>query len=162
MVFFVIDLPTRRVEIAGIAPTPDGFWMHQIARNLVEGFDGFLRGKRFLIHDRDPLYTKGFLELLEKAGVRSMRLPPRSLNLNAYAKRFVLSIKSECLDRMVILGERHLRHVINEYTEHYHVERSHQGLDNQLIDDFSDGQSGHVVQRERLGGLLNYYYRDAA
>ena len=162
LVFFVIDLPTRRVEIAGIAPSPDGFWMHQIARNLVDGFDGFLQGKRFLIHDRDPLYTNGFLELLEKAGVRSMRLPPRSPNLNAYAERFVLSIKSECLNRMVILGERHLRYVIIEYTEHYHAERSHQGLNNQLIDGIPDGQSRHVMQRERLGGLLNYYYRDAA
>ena len=91
-----------------------------------------------------------------------MRLPPRSPNLNAYAERFVLSIKSECLNRMVILGERHLRYVIIEYTEHYHAERSHQGLNNQLIDGIPDGQSRHVMQRERLGGLLNYYYRDAA
>ena len=133
IVFFVIDLSTRRVEIVGIAPIPDGLWMRQIARNLIDGFDGFLVGKRFLIHDRDPLYTKEFRELLEMGGVRSVRLPPRSPNLNAYAERFVLSIKSECLNRMVILGERHLRHVVDEYVEHYHLERNHQGLGNRLI-----------------------------
>ena len=133
IVFFVIDLSTRRVEIVGIAPILDGLWMRQMARNLIDGFDGFLVGKRFLIHDRDPLYTKAFCELLEQAGVRPVRLPPRSPNLNAFAERFVLSIKSECLDRMIILGERHLRHVIDEYVEHYHTERNHQGLKNRLI-----------------------------
>ncbi len=76
------------------------------ARNLIDDFSGFLRRKRFLIHDRDPLFTRGFRELLESAGVTSVRLPPRSPNLNAFAERFVLSIKSECLNRMVILGER--------------------------------------------------------
>ena len=106
LVFFVIDLSTRRVEIAGIAPVPNGLWMHQVARNLIDDVSGFLRGKRFLIHDRDPLYTREFRELLSHAGVTSVRLPPRSPNLNAYAERFVLSIKSECLDRMVLMGLR--------------------------------------------------------
>ena len=77
LVFFVIDLPTRKVEIAGIAPIPDGLWMEQVARNLIDDFTGFLRGKRFLIHDRDPLFTRGFCELLQNAGVTSVRLPPR-------------------------------------------------------------------------------------
>jgi transposase InsO family protein len=163
-VFFVIDLSTRRVEIVGIAPIPDGLWMLQMARNLIDGFDGFLAGKRFLIHDRDPLYTRDFRELLEKAGVRPVRLPPRSPNLNAYAERFVLSIKSECLDRMVIFGERHLRHVIVEYVAHYHTERNHQGLDNRLIVDpaRSTAESDAIVCRQRLGGLLNSYHRAAA
>ena len=125
VVFFVIELSTRRVEIVGIAPIPDGLWMKQMARNLIDGFDGFLRVKKYLIHDRDPRYTKEFRELLEMAGIHSVRLPPRSPNLNAYAERFVLSIKSECLNRMIIFGERHLRHVINEYVEHYHKERNH-------------------------------------
>ena len=162
MVFFVIDLRTRRVEIAGIAPIPDGLWMVQLARNLIDDFSGFLRGKRFLIHDRDPLYTKDFRELLGKCGIQSVRLPPRSLNLNAYAERFVLSIKSECLDRMVILGERHLRRAIAEYVEHYHLERTHQGLGNRLIDGVPESAVGEVARRERLGGLLNSYYREAA
>jgi len=125
LVFFVIDLSTRRVEIVSLAPIPDGLWMRQMARNLIDGFDGFLVSKRFLIHDRDPLFTKEFRELLEDAAIRPVRLPPRSPNLNGYAERFVLSIKSECRDRMIILGEQHLRRVIGEYVEHYHTERNH-------------------------------------
>ena len=162
LVFFVIDLPTRRVEIAGIAPVPNGLWMHQVARNLIDDVGGFLRGKGFLIHDRDPLYTREFRALLSHAGVTSVRLPSRSPNLNAYAERFVLSIKSECLDRLVLIGQRHLRHAIDEYAEHYHLERTHQGLDNKLIDGVPDLASGQAVRRERLGGLLNHYYREAA
>ncbi len=162
LVFFVIDLPTRKVEIAGIAPIPDGLWMEQVARNLIDDFSGFLRGKRFLIHDRDPLFTRGFRELLQSAGVTSVRLPPRSPNLNAFAERFVLSIKSECLNRMVILGERQLRRAIAEYVEHYHLERTHQGLDNRLIDGVPERGSGTVARRERLGGILSHYYREAA
>ncbi len=162
LVFFVIDLPTRKVEIAGIAPIPDGLWMEQVARNLIDDFSGFLRGKRFLIHDRDPLFTRGFRELLQSAGVTSVRLPPRSPNLNAFAERFVLSIKSECLNRMVILGERQLRRAIAEYVEHYHLERTHQGLDNRLIDEVPEHGSGTVARRERLGGILSHYYREAA
>ncbi len=162
MVLFVIDLPTRRVEIAGISLVPNGFWMEQIARNLVDEMAGFLRGKTHLIHDRDPLFTRGFRELLQSAGVTSVRLPPRSPNLNAFAERFVLSIKSECLNRLVILGERHLRRAIAEYVEHYHHERTHQGLDNQVIEGVPEHGTGTVTRRERLGGLLNHYYREAA
>ncbi len=162
LVFFVLDLATRRVEIAGIAPIPDGLWMEQIARNLVDGFDDFLRGMTHLIHDRDPLFTTKFREILQGGGVESVRLPARSPNLNAYAERFVLSIKSECLDRMVLLGERHLRRAVGEYVEHYHLERTHQGLGNELIDGVPECPIGLVQRRERLGGLLNSYYREAA
>ncbi len=161
-VFFILELATRRVEIAGISPVPKGLWMEQIARNLVDEMAGFLRGKTHLIHDRDPLFTRGFRELLQSAGVTSVRLPPRSPNLNAFAERFVLSIKSECLDRIVPIGERHLRRAIQEYVEHYHTERTHQGLDNRLIEGVPEHGSGTVARRERLGGLLNHYYREAA
>ena len=162
LVFFVIDLSTRRVEIAGIVPVPNGLWMRQVARNLIDDLSGFLRGKRFLIHDRDPLYTRGFHEVLGYAGVAPVRSPPRSPNLNAYAERFVLSIKSECLDRMVMLGERHLRRSIASYVEHYHVERCHQGIGNRLIKGVPELASGPVARQERLGGILSHYYRTAA
>ncbi len=162
LVFFVLDLATRRVEIAGIGPAPTGLWMSQVARNLVDEFDGFLKGKRYLIHDRDPLYTRDFRARLSSAGVESVRLPARSPNLNAYAERFVLSIKSECLDRMVLLGERHLRTAVAEYVEHYHRERSHQGLGNQLIQREPRSGSGPITCHSRLGGLLNHYEREAA
>ena len=163
-VLFLIDIGSQVVEIAGIGRDPDGQWMLQMARNLLDGEDGFLRGKGYLIMDRDPLYTAAFREMLRPAGVKVVRLPSRSPNLNAYAERFVLSIKSECLERMVLLGEWHLRKAIAEYMKHYHAERNHQGLDNTLIDGISPDTDGigPVARRERLGGLLGFYYREAA
>ena len=137
-----MELTTRRVEIAGIAPDPTGAWIAQVVRNLTDCVSGFLVGKRYLIHDRDPLYTAQFTKTLAAAGVRCVKLPPKSPNLNAHAERFVRSIKSECLNRMIFFGGRHLRHVINEYVEHYHTERNHQGLGNELLKpDEAIGQS---------------------
>ena len=163
-VLFVIDLSTRRVHIAGITSQPHGDWMKQIARNLTDAFDGFLLDMRYLIHDRDPLYTTAFREMLKDSGVIPVKLPAKSPNLNAYAERFVLSIKSECLNRMIPLGEWHLRRAVYEYVRYYNHERFHQGLDGQLIDpDESAGRrEGRVTCRERLGGMLKYYYREAA
>ena len=108
--------------------------MKQMARNLTEVDSGFLNGTRYLIHDRDPLYTESFRNLLEPSGVKTVKLPARSPNLNAYAERFVLSVKSECLAKIIPLGERHLRKAVKEYSEHYHLERNHQGLGNELIE----------------------------
>jgi transposase InsO family protein len=137
--------------------------MEQMARNLVDALDGFLLGKQCLLLDRDPLYTQAFRRILDQAGVKTVRLPAHSPKLNAFAERFVLSIKSECLDRLVPLGEAHLRRAICECAAHYHHERNHQGIENQLI--VSAGAeigAGEVSRRERLGGLLNFYYREAA
>src|ERR1022692_1322718 len=163
-VLFVIDIGSRIVEVVGLAKDPGGKWMKQMARNLLDADDGFLRGKRYLILDRDPLYTKEFREMLRGAGVKPMLLPARSPNLNAYAERFVLSIKSECLDRIVPLGEGHLRRAIGEYLAHYHGERNHQGLDNVLLKGAPApaNENGRVHRHERLGGVLNYYHRNAA
>jgi transposase InsO family protein len=163
-VLFVIDLKTRRVEIAGIIRQPDGEWMKQVARNLTDACDGFLKGTRFLIHDRDPLFTERFREILKPSGVKTVKLPARSPNLNAYAERFVLSVKSECLAKIIPLGERHLRKAVKEFTEHYHLERNHQGLGNELIEKTSRPVNvGTAVDcRERLGGILRYYHRRAA
>jgi transposase InsO family protein len=163
-VLFVMELATRRVQIAGVIDEPYGEWMEQVARNLTDGFDGFLLGKRFLIHDRDPLFTKSFRELFASAGIETVRLPPRSPNLNPHAERFVLSIKSECLDRMMIFSEAQLRRAVDSYVEHYHLERNHQGLVNCLIDQslLAANHDGAVVCSERLGGLLKYYHRQAA
>jgi len=162
-VLFVIDLKTRRIEIAGIVASPDGAWMRQIARNWTDSEDGFLLQSRYLIHDRDPLYTKAFRETLESSGVRPVRLPSPSPNLNAYAERFVRSIKSECLAQVIPIGEAHIRRAVREYVEHYHAERNHQGIGNRLIDSSSDGSRrvGSIECRERLGGLLRFYRRAA-
>ncbi len=164
MVLFVIELSTRRVEIAGVSSEPEGEWMTQIGRNLTDAEDGFLVGKKYLIHDRDPLFTAEFRETLAAAGVESVRLPARSPNLNAYAERFVRTIKESCLERMILFGEQSLRRAIQHFIAHYHRERNHQGLDNRLIfpAPADTDPSAPIERRQRLGGMLNYYYRQAA
>ena len=163
-VFFVMRLATREVQIAGIADQPTGAWATQAVRSLCDGLGGFLSGCRFLIHDRDPLFGTPFDQVLASSAIESVRLPSRSPNLNAYAERFVRSIKSECLDQRVFFSENSLRHAISQFAEHYPRERNHQGLDNRIIrpEFVEPPQHGEVRCRERLGGLLNYYYRQAA
>ncbi len=163
-VLFVIRLATREIKIAGIVPEPEGQWMNQMARNLTDAADGFLRGYRYLIQDRSSLFTEQFRETLRSAGVEPLKLPARSPNLNAHAERFVRTIKESCLDNMILFGESALREAVFQFVEHYHQERNHQGLDNQIIrPEFAEfPQTGTIRSRRRLGGLLRYYYRDAA
>ena len=159
-----MDVSTRKVEIGGIATKPDGSWMVQMARNLTDAVDGLFRGKRYLIHDRDPLYTDEFLSMLAEAGIASVKLPPRTPNLNAYAERFVRTIKEDCLDRMILFGEQSLRNSVQQFSAHYHFERNHQGLGNRIITPHQmiGHTTGTIRRRQRLGGLLSYYYREAA
>jgi transposase InsO family protein len=119
IVLFFLDLSTRKVEIAGIASVANGLWMSQIGRQVTDVVDGFLYGKRYLIHDRDPLFTAEFLSLLAGVGVESVKLPPRSPNLNAHAERFVRSIKESCLDRLILFGEESLRTAVSQFVTHY-------------------------------------------
>ncbi len=163
-VFFMIELTTRRIEIAGITPGPNEAWMMQIGRNLTDPIDGFLANKRFVILDRDSKYSAAFRDLLEGSGVEVVRLPPRSPNLNAYAERFARSIKDECLSRMIFFGERSLRKATREYAAHYHRERNHQGLDNRLIEPETRvaPTCSAIECVQRLGGMLRFYYRAAA
>ena len=116
-VLLVIDIATRCVCIGGMTPDPDGEWMKQVARNLTDMWDGFLLGKRYLIHDRDPLFTEAVRGLLRDSGVKPLRLPANSPNLNAYAERFVLSIRRECLDRFVPLNDNRIRSALSHRTE---------------------------------------------
>jgi putative transposase len=161
-VLFVIDLPSRRVQILGIAPELSSGWMAQMARNLTDAGDGFLRDMRYLIHDRDPMFTQQFVEILKSAGVETVKLPARSPNLNAYAERWVRSVRRECLHRIIPLGDRHLRCILREFLEHYNRQRNHQGLDNHLLVPAPMRKQGPVEHRERLGGTLHFYYRQAA
>jgi putative transposase len=163
MVLFFIELSTRRVQIAGISAIANGLWMNQVARNLTDAVDGMLKGKRYLIHDRDPLFTAEFLSALAEAGTKSVTLPPRSPNLNSYAERFVRSIKESCLERMILFGEDALRIAVREFVAHYHYERNHQGIGNVLIfpEPSPADRTGPVRCRSRLGGMLNYYDRAA-
>ncbi len=163
-VFFVIELATRRIEIVGITPGPNEAWMMQVGRNLTAPVDGFLTDKKLLIIDRDSKYSAEFRSLPAEAGVEPVRLPPRSPNLNAYAERFVRSIKDECINRMIFFGERSLRKATREFAAHYHAERNHQGLDNRLIEpgDQVESNFGAMKCVQRLGGLLRFYRRVAA
>jgi transposase InsO family protein len=163
-VLVVMELNTRRVHLAGITPHPTAAFMTQCARQLTDPLDGFLLGKRYLVHDRDTTYTQAFDALLKDSGVEPIVLPPRSPNLNAYGERFVRSIKEEALSQMIVIGEAALRSAIQLYLIHDHHERNHQGLGNQLIvpEPGMESRCGSVVRRERLGGLLSYYHREAA
>jgi hypothetical protein len=131
---------------------------------VTDPIDGFLLGTRYLIMDCDGIFTAEFRNFLKQEGVKSVRLPPRSPNLNAYAERFVRSIKESCLNRMIFFGEDSLRRAINEFVEFYHHERNHQGLGNRILDPQEQicNSDGSVECRERLGGLLRYYHRQAA
>jgi putative transposase len=163
-VLVVMELSTRRVHMAGITPQPTDVFTQPCARQLTDSFDGFLLGKRYLIHDRDEKLVHGFDRVLRTSGVEPVVLPPRSPNLNAHCERFVRSIREEVLHQMIIMGEESLRFVLTEYLAHYHAERNHQGLSNQLIEpEVAVGrQTGQVIRRERLGRLLSYYHREAA
>ena len=163
-VLVLIHLASLRSQIAGISAEPDGPWVTQLMRNATDAEDGFLRHIRFLIHDRDPLVRPAVRDTLPPADVTPLRLPARSPNLNAYTERFVRTIKESCLERMVLIGEGSLRRAVREFVAHYHHERNHLGLDNRLILPLSTvpPPRGRVQCRQRLGGLLNYYYRSAA
>ena len=163
-VLFFIELSTRRVHLAGITPNPDEKWMMQIARNETMVDWGFLDGKKYLIHDRDTKYCEAFIRIIKDAGIKPVKLPARSPNLNAYAERWVLSVKSECLSKLIFFGEASLRHAIRQYIAHYHQERPHQGKGNCLLfpENRTAGKTDAVSCKKRLGGLLRFYYRDAA
>jgi putative transposase len=162
-VMAVMHLKTRRIHIAGITTSPTAEWMKQICRNLTDCEDGFLKNASHLIVDRDNSFLALRNYVKDNTETNMVLLPPRSPNLNSYLERWFRSLKSECLDRMIFFGRRSLEKAIGEYVEHYHVERNHQGLGNQLIEpgDSVDSADGTVDCRERLGGLLKYYHRAA-
>ena len=136
--------------------------MKQMARNLTDCDAGFLLGKRFLIIDRDSIFSPRFKAILQYSGIEILLTSYQAPNMNAHAERFVRSIKSECLDWMIFLGRESLDRAIAEYVAHYHDERSHQGIGNELISRAAAQREGVVDSRERLGGLLKYYHRRAA
>jgi transposase InsO family protein len=163
-VLFLVSLASRVVKIAGVTTHPDDQWMMQIARNLTDPEETFLRGIRFLIMDRDTKYTEGFRGLLAREGLVVIRVPPRSPNLNAFAERFVRSIKEECVDRIIFFNRGSLERALGQYIEHYHSERNHQGIGNRLLRSPTGSplRCGPVRRRERLGGMLSFYHRAAA
>jgi putative transposase len=164
-VLFFLHLSSRKVYVAGVTPHPNEAWMVQVARHVTMEEWGFLATGQYLIHDRDGKYCPAFQQIIDDAGVNRVPLPPRSPNLNAYAERWVRSVKDEALSRMILFGEHSLRHVLHEYVDHYHHERNHQGKDNVLLFptiSHDTVRAGPLQCRERLGGLLKYYECEAA
>jgi putative transposase len=157
---FFMELATRRVHFAGLTTNPDEAWLLQIARNVTDAEKGFLRGKRYILMDSDTKFSEVFRNTLEDAGAAPVRLPPRSPNLNSHIERFLRSLKEECLAHIIFFGEKSLHAATVTYLEHFHAERNHQGMDNRLLIAGSEvGQmTGEIKCRERLGGLLQYYY----
>jgi len=162
---FCIQLASRKVPVAGVTPYPDQPWMTQMARHVTMADWGFLAPGQYLIHDRDGKFCPAFQRTIDEAGMRHVVWPPRSPTLNAYAERWVRSVKEECLSRLMRFGEASLRHALTPYVEHVHHERPHQGLGNVLRFPSSspDGRrTGPIQCRARLGGLLKYSTHKAA
>ena len=165
-VLFFLHLDSRKVTIGGITEHPDEEWMQQIARNATLDPWGHLNGCRYVLHDRDTKFCRSFQETLAVAEVKCLRLPARSPNLNAYAERWVRSVKQECLSQLILFGEGSLRRALQQFTAHYHAERNHQGKNNLLLFPAEEDKRTRVLPpircKERLGGLLRYYHRRAA
>jgi len=164
-VLFFIHLDSRRVSVAGITRHPDQEWMEQIARSATQETWGRLHPCRYVLHDRDTKFCASFRSTLADGGVKTIRLPARSPNLNAFAERWVRSVKQECLSKLILFGEGTLSRTLAEFSAHYHGERNHQGKGNKLLFPDADDKpktQGHAVEcRHRLGGLLKYYGRAA-
>jgi transposase InsO family protein len=164
-VLFFMHLGSRKVHVAGVTPHPNAPWMMQMARNVTMAEWGFPSAGQYLIHDRDGKYCPAFQQIIDAARITRIPLPARSPNLNAYAERWVRSIKEECLSRLILFGEASRRHALTQYVEHYHSERNHQGKGNvRLFPTVSQdpAREDSIRCRERLGGLLKYYAREAA
>jgi putative transposase len=162
-VLFFIAHASRRVWFAGCTRNPTGEWVTQQARNL--GLDFSERGARFLIHDRDSKYSRPFDEVFRSEGIRIVKTPVRAPQANAIAERFVRTVRSECLDWLLILNRRHLEHVVRTYVTHYNRERPHRALDLHPPEATSASEPpvcGTIHRRDRLGGLIHEYYRAAA
>jgi len=163
-VLFVISIADRVEHIAGMTTRPGEAWMRQAGRNLLDAEDGVLAGKRYLIIDRDMKYSKRFWEYVAEGGTEVIRLPSLSPNLNAFAQRFVRSIKEACLRKVIFIGQASLRRAITEYMGHFHEERNRQGLANRLIREIPAvaANDATIHRRTRLGGMLSYYHRVSA
>jgi putative transposase len=159
-----MELSTRRVRLAGVSAHPHSAWVTQQARNLCFELDARETPVRFLIHDRDSKFSGPFDEVFRSEGIQIIRTPIRSPKDNAFAERFVKTVRRECLDNLLVIGERHLQSVLREYLRHYNKERPHRGLSLETPEPrFPRNRSdGAVVRVDRLGGLIHEHHREAA
>ncbi len=162
-VLFFIELGTRRVYLAGCTDKPDSAWVVQQARQMVWQLQDQEACIRFLIHDRDTKFTGAFETVFAAEGIETIPTPYQAPNANAFAERWVRSVRQECLDRLLIVNQAHLRRVLQEYANYYNRARPHQGLDQQAPLPFPRGpMTGPVCCRDVLGGILHDYRRQAA
>ena len=164
-VLFFIHLESRRVQIAGITRHPTEEWMEQIGRSATQETLGYLHPCRYVLHDRDTKFCASFRSVLATGGVKTIQLPAKSPNLNAFAERWIRSVKQECLFKVILFGEESLSRVLSEDSTHYHRERNHQGKGNRLLfpktNETRNLRGRSIECRQRLGGLLKYYQRAA-
>jgi putative transposase len=166
-VLFFIELDTRRVCLAGVTAHPDGAWVAQQARNLLLMLGDRGRRLRFLLRDRDAKFTRAFDDVFQSGGAEVLITPVQAPNANAYAERWIRTVRAECLDWLLVVGRDHLEQVLRVYVEHYNVHRPHRALGLEPPDPPAgptviSGNRRHVHRRDRLGGLLHEYYRQAA
>ena len=167
-VLFFINIATRRVHVAGMTPNPNSAWMAQQARNMNSFFDELPERPTLLIRDHDSKFTAEFDAILKSEGIETKKVGPRAPNLNPYAERWVQTVRQECLEHFIVFGEAHLRHILGNYETYYNEERAHQGVGNTRLRRFGEKEppneiaEGAIHCRERLGGLLKHYYRQAA
>jgi hypothetical protein len=166
-VLFFIELDTRRVQLAGVTAKPNGGWVAQQARNLLLVLEEQGRRLCFVLRDRDAKFTRGFDDVFGSHGAEVLLTPVQAPNANAYAERWVRTVRAECLDWLLILGRGHLQQVLRVYVQHYNAHRPHRALrleppDAPANPTIISEKQHRVRRRDRLGGLLHEYYRQAA
>ncbi len=162
-VLFFIELGSRRVHLAGCTKNPTAAWVTQQARQLSWQIQDGAVPARFLIHDRDATFPPSFDTVCISEDVEIIRTPVQAPNANACAERWIRSVREECLDKLLILGERHLQRVLSTYVDYYNHARPHQGLDQRSpVPLDSAARAGPIYRRDLLGGVLHDYYRRAA
>ena len=158
-ILFFENITTREVWLGGIAHEPDANWTAQIARNQIDMWDGKLTKMRYLIHDRDPLFLGRFTDILKSAGCQTKLIPPRSPECNGFIESFIKTIKTECLDQLILSTEAQLRYAVTEFIAYYNRERPHSALGGKMINPLPQDSDGEIIEFSRLGGLLKSYRR---
>lgn len=159
-ILFFMDIGTREVRCGGMCTNPDSNWTTQIARNMCDMWDGFLLGKKYIIHDRDPVFNKRFDSVFESIGITVKKLPPFAPNMNARCENFIGSLRRECLDKLIFSTEGQLRLAIGEYLEYWNCYRPHAGLGGKLINPYPQDPNGKIIEVPFLGGLFHGYRRE--
>jgi putative transposase len=162
-VFFFIEVGTRRIHFAGCTPNPSGAWVTQQARQMVWDLEQHEPAIRFLIRDNDTKFTVAFDTVFRSEGIDIIRTPYRAPNANAFAERWVRTVREECLNKLLIINQAHLRRVMQEFVAYHNTARPHQGIDQQIpVPHTAPVGSGPVRCRNVLGGIIHAYYREAA